>query len=117
MSRHPCRQMKDDLTNDPLHKMLQKWQVATPLPPRFQERVWQGIAQAEVRDKTTLWMLMQSWLQARMPRRAMGAAYLVFLLAVGLAGHWQGQQQRAHLEGRLSQQYVQSIDPYQMPRR
>jgi len=31
--------------NDPLHSVLREWHVSAPLPPGFQEQVWQRIAE------------------------------------------------------------------------
>ncbi|MDB6019452.1 MAG: hypothetical protein JWR19_3941 [Pedosphaera sp.] len=104
--------------NDPLHNAMQAWKVATPLPPRFQEQVWQRIEQAQVVEKATLWMVLQNWFQTALSRRAVAVSYLVILLMVGLtSGYWQGRQKASRVEATLSVRYVQSVDPYQMPRR
>jgi len=109
--------MKNEENNDTLCKALQEWRVSTPLPPRFQEQVWQRIARVEAGATPGLWAMLRHWLETALPRRTATVSYLGVLLAMGLtAGHWHGRQKAAELQDRLSARYVQSVDPYQMPR-
>ena len=109
--------MKNEKNNDPIRKALKEWRVTTPLPPHFQEQVWQRIARVEAGATPGLWVTLRNWLETALPRRAMAVSYLGILLVMGLtAGHWHGRQKAAELEDRLSARYVQSVDPYQMPR-
>jgi hypothetical protein len=108
--------MKNLEPNDPLRDTLREWQVSATLPPRFQERVWQRIAGGEASERPGFWRLLQNWLVTRVPRSAAAAGYVAVLLAMGVAGHWQGHQKKERVDSQLSQRYVQSVDPYQMPR-
>ena len=104
---------KDDAV---LRKSLRSWSVGTPLPPRFQEQVWQGIERVESQRKTTLWTRMLDWLETSLPRPALAVSYVTVLLVLGLsAGYWQVRKETAHLDETLGLRYVQSIDPYQTP--
>jgi hypothetical protein len=109
--------MKNEENNDTLRKVLKEWRVTTPLPPRFQEQVWQRIARVEAGATPGLWVALRNWLETALPRRTAAVSYFAVVLAVGLtAGHWRGRQKAAELQDRLSARYVQSVDPYQMPR-
>ena len=110
--------MKNEENSDPLRKTLKEWQVTTPLPPRFQELVWHRIARVEAGAASGPWATLRNWLEMALPRRAMTVSYLGILLLMGLtAGHWHGRQKAAEVRDRLSARYVQSVDPYQTPRR
>ena len=103
--------------NDVLRKAIQDWKVTTPLPPRFQEEVWQRIARAKATREVSPWAAAMKWLETLMPRPAMAVSYLSILLAAGLfAGYWQAQQKKAALADTLGVRYVQAVDPYQTPR-
>ena len=96
-----------------LRKVLGEWRVDAPLPPRFQERVWQRIAKTETRPepaaKVGLWRLIE----AVLPRPRFAYAYLAVLLVSGVtAGSWAAQIKTSRLDSELSMRYVQSIDPY-----
>jgi len=99
-----------------LSQALRSWRVDAPLPPRFQEQVWQRVARAEAIEKVTLWAVFQGWLTAALSRRAVAVSYLAILLATGLtAGYWSGHEKNRQLEAGLSERYLQSVDPYQTP--
>ena len=103
-----------DETDDPLSRVLQGWKVTTPLPPRFQEQVWQRIARAEAPAKSSLWSELLRWLEGAVPRPAMAVSYLAVLLATGvMTGYWRGQEKTAHVWQQLGSRYIQSVDPYQ----
>jgi len=98
--------------HEPLSQALQDWKVTGPLPPRFQEQVWQRIARAEARPP--LWAQLLSWLEVALPRRAVAASYLAILLLAGLtAGYWESRQKAAELHEVLGRRYVQMVDPFQ----
>jgi predicted membrane metal-binding protein len=99
-----------------LSKTLAAWKVDAPLPPRFQEGVWQRIARSGETPGLTPWALFRSWLEAALARRVVAVSYLIVLLAAGLtAGYWSGQQTSRRVEAGLGERYLQSVDPYQMP--
>jgi hypothetical protein len=108
MSANPSPQ--DD---ESLRRVLRQWSVDAPLPPRFQEQVWQRIAKAETRPEPALWAALWRALEAALPRPKFALAYLSVLLASGiLAGSWAAQAKTTRLDSALSTRYVQSIDPY-----
>ena len=100
-----------------LSDLLQEWKSHTSLPPRFQERVWKQIERAEApKPQSSLATLVQ-WIDATFRRPALATAYVAVLLFVGLgAGYWQAQGKSAQAESKLRALYVQSVDPYQVPR-
>jgi hypothetical protein len=103
--------------NDPsLKKVLSQWVVDAPLPPRFQEQVWQRIAQAEAKPEVTItfWALLRNLIETNLPRPKLAYSYAAILLAVGmLAGTWAAQAQNTRTEASLGSRYLQSVDPYQ----
>jgi len=109
--------MKNDLPSEPnesLSKVLKDWKVTTPLPPRFQEQVWQRISRTELPAKPHLWTELLTWLDYCLPRRALAASYLFVLLLAGVAGgYWRGQERAAQVRDEMGSRYVQSVDPYQ----
>jgi len=96
-----------------LDKTLQEWRVTTPLPPRFQEQVWQRIERAET-PSPSLAEVMRGWFAAAFARPAFAIAYVSALLVAGLVmGFVQAGQKTARWDRQLEARYVQSIDPYQ----
>jgi hypothetical protein len=108
----------DPNNNERLKDALRTWSVQTPLPPRFQENVWQRIEAAERLQQTaTPWTFFLHWLSQTIARPAVAVAYVTVLAVIGVTfGLKQVQDKSAHLESRLGQRYVQSVDPFQMPR-
>jgi hypothetical protein len=106
-------------TNDPkenklLDAMLQQWQTKSPLPPRFQEHVWQRIERAETAPAISLTALFANWIATVLPRPALATAYVTLLLAIGASVGWsQARQETARVTGELSARYAQTVDPYQ----
>ena len=99
--------------NEHLGRLLRQWTVDAPLPPRFQEQVWQRIAGAEARPAPTLWASLSRWLEAVLPRPRFALSYATALLVVGLAaGSLAAQARTSRLETDLRVRYVQSVDPY-----
>jgi hypothetical protein len=104
-------------SNESLRKTLKEWKVTTPLPSRFQEQVWQRIAQPDAKSRVSPWAAAMKWLETLLPRPALAASYLMILLGSGLVtGYWQAQQKKAELADTLGVRYVQEVDPYQTPR-
>ena len=113
--------MKPESENpEPLRKLMREWRVTEPLPPRFQEGVWQKIQQAESSASpatTTLWSAFAVWLSSVLPRPAVATVYVMVLLFVGAGtGIWQARSQTARSHDELGTRYVQTVDPYQKPR-
>jgi hypothetical protein len=101
-------------TDERLSQALKAWKVDAPLPPRFQERVWERVTRSEGVEKFTLWAVFQRWLEAVLSRRAVALAYLVILLVAGSsAGYWHGREKSKQVESGLSERYLQMVDPYQ----
>lgn len=103
--------------DEPLHELLAQWKVEESLPPRFQEQVWKRIDQAEARKPQSRLAAFAHWLEATFRRPVLASAYVAVLLFVGLgAGYWQAQGAMAQSQSELRARYVQSVDPYQVPR-
>src|SRR6059036_2180334 len=96
---------------------LAAWQVNAALPPRFRERVWQRIQRREAQLASSPWERWFNPIAAAFARPRLAVSYVTVLLAAGLlAGYWQGQVTKARAAETLSARYVQTLDPYQMPR-
>ena len=106
--------------NDPaLHATLRKWKLTAPLPPRFQEQVWNRIERAEVPAVSPglIWSLFTNWIATTLPRPALAVAYVTVLLAVGATAGWtQARQESTRAGDALSVRYVRAVDPYQAVR-
>ena len=99
-----------------LDEKLRAWSVATPLPPRFRDQVWQRIARAEARAEPPLATSLLRLLEAVFTRPRVAYAYIAVLLAAGVgAGAWAAQRENNRLDATLGSQYVQSVDPYHAP--
>jgi hypothetical protein len=97
-----------------LSKVLQEWKVDAPLPPRFQEQVWNRIARAEAKAKGSFWQELVRLVKATFDRPKVAYSYAAVLLAFGIAaGSWTAQVKSSRLETDLGQRYLQSINPYQ----
>jgi hypothetical protein len=100
-------------SDDPLRKVLHQWVVDSPLPPRFQEQVWQRIAKAEKKPEAALWPAILRLIEVALPRPKFAFVYMAALLVLGVAaGSWTAQIKTNRLHSDLSLRYVQSIDPY-----
>ncbi len=92
---------------------LREWVVDSPLPPRFQEQVWQRIARTEARPEPRFQAALGRWLEMALPRPRIAFSYIAVLLVLGVAaGSVAAQVKSSHLNAALSARYVQSIDPY-----
>jgi hypothetical protein len=107
----PQPQSENDRQMD---RVLREWKLTTPLPPRFHEAVWHRIERSEAQAPG--WQVWLWRMSAAIARPALATSYLgILLLAGGLAGYLQARHANAHAEAQLSAQYVQAVDPYQMP--
>jgi hypothetical protein len=98
--------------DEALSHVLREWKVEAPLPPRFQEGVWQRIERRET--QAAGWRMILSQLISALARPILATSYLLVLLLAGiLAGYIQARATSAHAESELSARYVQAIDPYQ----
>ncbi|SRR6266496_2275116 len=103
--------------DEPLRKVLKEWRSDTPLPPRFQEQVWQRIARAQTQSVPSVWALIAHWVGAVLPRPAPAASYVAVLLTIGATVAWtQARQETARVKAELGQRYVRVLDPYLAPR-
>ena len=100
--------------NDPLDQALRQWAVDTPLPPRFQERVWQRIERAETRNQPSILALLWRRIEELLPRPAVAIGYLSIILAIGIgAGSFVAQAKAGRMDSELSVRYLASVDPFQ----
>ena len=98
-----------------LDKAMKQWVVEAPLPPRFQEQVWQRIARAEAQPEggITLWGLMRRLIETSLPRPKFAYSYVAILVLLGVVGGaLAAQHETSRLNTRLGSRYVQSVDPY-----
>jgi hypothetical protein len=96
-----------------LRGVLREWVVESPLPPRFQEQVWQRITRAEVRPEPAVWAGLLRLVGVFLPRPGIALSYLAALLVLGVvAGSWAAQVKASRLDADLGLRYVQSLDPY-----
>lgn len=96
---------------------LKEWVVDAPLPPRFQEQVWQRIARAEAgpEDSITLWKWLLRLLETSLPRPRFAYSYVAILVLVGVVSGALAAQHATHrLNAALGAQYMQSVDPFKM---
>ena len=103
--------------NESLSKALREWKVDAPLPPRFQEDVWQQIARAEAQHRPGAWQWLAAWIEAAFRRPALAMSCALVLLAAGATVGWsQARQETARVSGELRVRYVHSVDPYKPSR-
>ena len=96
-----------------LRAVLRGWVVDAPLPPRFQDRVWQQIARAEARPVSGFWVRLTRLVEVALPRPKIALSYVATLLVLGVAaGSVTAQVRSSHVNADLSARYVQSLDPY-----
>ncbi len=104
--------------NGALGRLLREWKVESPLPPCFEDNVWQRIAREELQAFAGFWTQLAHWIGSALARPSLAAGYVALLLAAGLlAGYCQARSEKAYALETLSSRYVQMVDPYQAPRR
>jgi hypothetical protein len=104
----------NDTKDKPLTRLLNCWNPEAQLSPDFSDAVWKRIESAE---PAGLWRLLVARIEAALTRPALATAYIVLLLLAGIgAGLWRAEDRAAQANSELRSRYVQSIDPYQMPR-
>jgi len=103
--------------NDPLDRVLQSWRVSASPAPNFKARVWDRIRAAEREQGTSLWLLLRGTLERLFAQPVATFSYVVVLSVLGLGvGYVHGETKAAETRSELAQRYLQSIDPYQVPR-
>ncbi len=103
---------QEDEQDRVLNKVLGEWVFDAPLPPRFQEQVWQRISRTAVQAPPPFWASLSGLLERVLPRPKFAFAYLSVLLALGVAaGSVAAQIRTSHLDSELRQRYVQSVVP------
>ena len=109
--------MEENRPDEALSKLLRTWKPEAQLPPRFQEAVWSRIRGAEAARTLSLPQAITAWLEKALSRPALAVSYVAVLLFTGAgAGYWHGEGKTAHAASELRIRYVQTVDPYQMPR-
>ena len=104
-------------TDKALTELLAQWKVKAPLPPRFQEAVWQRIERMQTPTKPSVWAVITHWIGTVLSRPMLTASYLAVLITVGATVGWaQSRQEITSVKDRLSQRYIHVLDPYQAPR-
>ena len=103
--------------SEPLRKLLKEWRTDAPLPPRFQETVWQQIERTQAPSAPSVWAVIAHWVGTMLPRPVLAASYVAVLLSIGVTAGWaQARQETARVHDELGQRYVRALDPYQAPR-
>ena len=103
--------------DEALSKLLKTWKPEAQLPPRFQESVWRRIESAEPACSPGLLHVFAVWIERTFSRPALAASYIAVLLFAGIgAGLWHAEGKTAQAQSEWRTRYVQSIDPYKMPR-
>ena len=99
--------------DEALRGVLREWRVDPPLPPRFQEQVWQRIRRAENEAGSVPWTGLSRFLERAWLRPRIAFACLSVFLALGMAaGALAAQAKTSRLNAELGSRYVQSVDPY-----
>jgi len=103
--------------DEALSELLRTWKPEAQLPPRFQDAVWRRIERAESEVPVPFWQRLLARLETALARPALAASYMVVLLVAGLGtGFWRAADLTSHAQSQWRTRYVQSVDPYQMPR-
>lgn len=102
---------------DPLRKVLKEWRSDAPLPPRFQEQVWQRIERTQTQAAPSVWAVVAHWVGTVLPRPVLAVSYVAVLLVIGVTAGWaQARQETGRVRADLGQRYVRVLDPYLSPR-
>ncbi len=98
-------------------KLLRSCKTEASVPPRFQEAVWHRIERAESCVTLPFWRILAARIEAAFARPVLASAYIALLLVSGVgAGYWHAEDRTAQSQSELRSRYVQTVDPYQMPR-
>jgi hypothetical protein len=110
--------MQDEPQKDEaLSKLLRTWKPEAQLPPRFQEAVWNRIACGDTTRAPSVLRIVAIWIERRLSRPALAVSYVAVLLLSGVgAGYWHAEGKTAQAASEWRARYVQTVDPYQMPR-
>src|ERR1043166_7275273 len=101
-----------------LHQVLQEGGRPEPLPPRFDQRVWQRIARLEEQRPQNLLSALLNQLGQAFIRPSLAATYVAVLLIAGLStGLWQARVVNLRTSQEWGARYVHMMDPYQAPTR
>lgn len=105
--------------SDALSKVLQEWNQRPSLPPGFQASVWRRVdALTRATSEPSLLRDILAWMNQLVARPQLAFAYVAFLAMIGMTLGWsQGQREVARVQEGLADRYVQTLDPYQVPRR
>lgn len=110
------RTIKKDENDEHLRMALRKWEVNIILPSHFQEQVWKRISREESKA-SNFWPMFSHWVEKVFSRPALALSYAAILLLIGLtAGFLRAQDRSAAVRAQWRAAYVQSVDPYQVPR-
>ena len=110
------RIIKKDENDEPLRMALREWKVDAILPSRFQEQVWKRISREESKA-FNFWPRFSGWVEKAFSRPALALSYAAILLLIGLTtGFLRAQDRSAAARAHWRAAYVQSVDPYQVPR-
>lgn len=102
---------------DPLSSALKSWKVKAELSPCFEQQVWARISRAKRPSFAELAAAFTAWAEYLFIRPVPAMAYLSALLLIGiLGGAFEAQQQVQDLKNQAQIRYVQTVDPYQVPR-
>src|ERR1043166_235894 len=107
--------MKENQTanDEQVSKLLHKWRVDATPAPHFREQVWRRIEHAEVEHEPRIWIGLGRLIDVILPKPKVAMAYVTVLAIIGVAaGSIVAQIRGQQLNRTLSEQYVQSIDPY-----
>jgi len=98
--------------DDPaLSRLLRQWVPAAPLPPRFQEHVWQRIEHAG--DALPLSRFLRDWLARQFARPVAVVGYLGAVVLIGASAGWiQGRVESHRVSAALQERYAHAVDPY-----
>lgn len=98
---------------DPLSDFMAHWKVAAPLPPGFQQGVWERVATRSRSAPVSYWRLLCLWLDECFRQPTWAVSFAALFLMAGLAfGFWRGYETTRDLDLDLARRYVQMVDPY-----
>jgi hypothetical protein len=99
-----------------LSRLLAAWRVETLPPADLHNRVRLRLRELPAPDRRRLTGL-GDWLSEVFLRPAWSLGYALVLLGAGLAGGYLGaREQTERWDRHMEQRYVQSVDPYFIPR-